>query len=429
MSLEHTSVDEVQETSCAEVRQPAGDAVRQASGATPLPRPTGGSPNRTILLLDAIPFHRLLVARLLAQCSCAVQTADTAADFVEAFRAHPFSLVLIDCDSPEIDGFAAAAALGGLPGREHTTVVALTDHVSQSDRNRRKAAGFDNYLEKAPRLDKVRTLLARYLPGAAQPAQQAAFTSLDPARLSDLAELARSSPLDLPPLFQSFFTTAARTLEQMRRAREEGHAESLLHLSAALKTASSAMGARRMEDICGVIHGLAASQALAGVEALMAELSVAWERAGTDLRAAQIQILESSGDAAAPKPLARSAAGPVLLAEHEPLVARFLSASLTAAGLDVTRAADGAQALALARDNRFQACLLDGALPGIDGYRLLSRFRADTALASLPVMILSPRNQEQEMLRAFDLGADDFVAQPLNPFEVVARTRCLLRRA
>jgi DNA-binding response OmpR family regulator len=118
----------------------------------------------------------------------------------------------------------------------------------------------------------------------------------------------------------------------------------------------------------------------------------------------------------------------MLLAESDPLLAKFLLANLRSAGFEVEHAAEGERALALAHEHRYDAMIVQAALQGLDGYELMYRIRLDDRLQSTPVILISARRQEEDVLRAFNAGADDFVPQPLNPLEIVARVRALLRR-
>ncbi len=110
------------------------------------------------------------------------------------------------------------------------------------------------------------------------------------------------------------------------------------------------------------------------------------------------------------------------------LIARFLSSSLTSAGFHVTHVRDGKAAVDAVHVKSFAAIILDINMPEMDGYQVLAEIRA-TVGESTPVTIISSRHQEQDILRAFDLGVDDYLTKPFNPSEVVARVRRLVRHS
>jgi two-component system OmpR family response regulator len=98
-------------------------------------------------------------------------------------------------------------------------------------------------------------------------------------------------------------------------------------------------------------------------------------------------------------------------------------------GIDVTVARDGERGLAALRAGRFDAVLLDVMLPGADGFELCRRLRATPGLAGLPVLMLTARGEDVDKIVGLELGADDYLAKPFNPRELLARLRALLRRA
>ncbi|WP_227998262.1 response regulator transcription factor [Nocardia australiensis] len=117
----------------------------------------------------------------------------------------------------------------------------------------------------------------------------------------------------------------------------------------------------------------------------------------------------------------------VLVVDDEPMIVELLSVSLRYQGFEVDSAADGAQALDKARSFRPQAMIVDVMMPGMDGFGLLRRLRADGIDA--PVLFLTARDEVQDKVAGLTLGADDYVTKPFSLEEVVARLRVILRRS
>jgi two-component system KDP operon response regulator KdpE len=93
---------------------------------------------------------------------------------------------------------------------------------------------------------------------------------------------------------------------------------------------------------------------------------------------------------------------------------------------DILEAEDGASALRLLQQHRPGLVLLDAMMPGLDGFGVLRKIRELTAT---PVVMLTAIGDEADVVRALDLGADDFVAKPFSPRALAARLRAVLRRA
>ncbi len=96
------------------------------------------------------------------------------------------------------------------------------------------------------------------------------------------------------------------------------------------------------------------------------------------------------------------------------------------AGFEVAAAYDGREALRESRANQYDLVILDLMMPEIDGLDVCRRLRAES---SIPIIMLTARTTEEDKLRGLDLGADDYVAKPFSPRELVARARAVLRRA
>jgi CheY-like chemotaxis protein len=117
----------------------------------------------------------------------------------------------------------------------------------------------------------------------------------------------------------------------------------------------------------------------------------------------------------------------VLVVEEDPLTARFLVSTLEASGYRVTHLPDGQQALQVLRQKLFGLVLLDAEVPTIDGYDLLEKLRLEPKHRHTPVLMLSGKTQENDVVRAFELGADDVVTKPFNPLELMTRARRLTK--
>jgi two-component system, OmpR family, KDP operon response regulator KdpE len=115
----------------------------------------------------------------------------------------------------------------------------------------------------------------------------------------------------------------------------------------------------------------------------------------------------------------------ILVVDDEPQILRGLRTNLRARGYDVDTAPDGERALALAADRHPDLVILDLGLPGMDGVEVIRGIRA---WSSMPILVLSARDQERDMVLALDAGADDYVTKPFGMNEMLARLRAAERR-
>jgi DNA-binding response OmpR family regulator len=116
----------------------------------------------------------------------------------------------------------------------------------------------------------------------------------------------------------------------------------------------------------------------------------------------------------------------VLLVEDEPALTRGLSDTLRAQGFEVTVAADGAQGLDAATRGAADLILLDVMLPKVNGYEICRAVRAQGL--DVPILMLSAKGQEADIVLGLNLGADDYITKPFRVAELIARMRAFLRR-
>ena len=118
-----------------------------------------------------------------------------------------------------------------------------------------------------------------------------------------------------------------------------------------------------------------------------------------------------------------------LVVEDDEQTAYLLEFLLERAGFDVTVARSGRDAEdVLATSSPLDIILLDLVLPHVDGFQLLMQIRERGRYGNLPVVVLSAKSLEADVVRAFELGADDFVSKPFRPAELIARLNRLTER-
>ena len=116
----------------------------------------------------------------------------------------------------------------------------------------------------------------------------------------------------------------------------------------------------------------------------------------------------------------------ILVVDDEPKIVTLARDYLEHAGFAVLTAVDGPAALAAVRQRRPDLVVLDLGLPGLDGLDVTRDLRRDS---TIPIVMLTARDDEFDKLLGLELGADDYLTKPFSPRELVARVRAVLRRA
>ncbi|MFL5344206.1 MAG: response regulator transcription factor [Hyalangium sp.] len=116
----------------------------------------------------------------------------------------------------------------------------------------------------------------------------------------------------------------------------------------------------------------------------------------------------------------------VLLIDDDTRMYELLAQYLGQNGITVAHAPDGGRGLAALEANAYDAVLLDVMMPGMDGLEVCKRIRAKR---QVPILMLTARGDETDRVVGLELGADDYLAKPFSPRELLARLRAVLRRA
>lgn len=115
----------------------------------------------------------------------------------------------------------------------------------------------------------------------------------------------------------------------------------------------------------------------------------------------------------------------ILVVDDEPRIVNFVRMNLELEGCRVISAGNGREALERIRDNLPDLVLLDIMMPGMDGFEVLRRLRQ---FSTVPVIVLTAKDQEDDRIQGLELGADDYIGKPFSHRELLSRIRAVLRR-
>jgi DNA-binding response OmpR family regulator len=118
----------------------------------------------------------------------------------------------------------------------------------------------------------------------------------------------------------------------------------------------------------------------------------------------------------------------VVIADDDPDIRRLVQITVSNAGCDVTVASDGEQALELIRQAPPDLVILDVLMPRMDGWEVARELKADPVTQGIPIMFLTSRGQEHDVLEGFSSGAADYMVKPFSPRELQVRVRAVLSK-
>ena len=116
----------------------------------------------------------------------------------------------------------------------------------------------------------------------------------------------------------------------------------------------------------------------------------------------------------------------ILIADDTEQIVKVLCAYAQKEGFETTAAHDGQEALDFFEKIKFDMVLLDVMMPKVDGFEVCKRIRKSS---NVPIIMVTARGEDFDKIMGLDIGADDYIVKPFSPQEVMARIRCILRRA
>ena len=265
----------------AGARRPAVAATQKCRGSGP-----------RVLVVDDNTTNQRVGRLMLENLGCNVDVSANGREAVEMARSLPYDVVFMDCEMPEMDGYAATAEIrrrGGAPG--NLPIIAMTAKAIQGDREKCLAAGMNDYISKPVRLEDLQAVLARWSSRAQVEPQASRLEVADPGapvldaavteRLRDLA--AATDPALLGEIYSAFLTTSVEYLSELRRAAREGDHERLVQAAHALKGSSANVGATLVTEVSAHLEALGRTGSVTGGLELVVRLEAEFARAKTEV--------------------------------------------------------------------------------------------------------------------------------------------------
>ena len=253
-----------------------------------------------LLVVEDNEVNQQIARRMLEGLGHRVDIASNGREGVDAVSKRRYAAVLMDCQMPEMDGYAATRAIRELEGdARHTPIIALTAVAMAGDADRCLAAGMDDYLSKPVDWAELANVLHRWIgrhpPGAGTDdpglrgevggAADGDGGVLDDKALAGLQEL-NSETHGMAALVSLFRNDADERVADLRRAVGSGDADTIRRVSHSLKGSAAVMAAMRVSNVAGELEARGQQGQLADVDALLDRLQAELEAAHRALGAA-----------------------------------------------------------------------------------------------------------------------------------------------
>jgi signal transduction histidine kinase/DNA-binding response OmpR family regulator/HPt (histidine-containing phosphotransfer) domain-containing protein len=286
--------------------------------------------NGRILLVEDNPTNQEVAREFLDILGCHVDVVSNGEEAVDITAKKDYDVVFMDCQMPGMDGFEATRIIrerekSGPAGKDskpvHTTIIALTAHTMQGDRERCLAAGMDDYLGKPFLLNQMATVLQRWTgPGEAAPdpmvppqeqevatdfciieetdpmvfiAQNNTETDttaedspIDPKKLDNIRVLQRDGKPDiLNRVIETYLNHSPGLLENLRDALGTSDADLIQSAAHSLKSSSANLGAMKLATLCKELEFMGRAKAIEGADIILSSIEQEYERVHQSLKA------------------------------------------------------------------------------------------------------------------------------------------------
>ena len=372
---------------------------------------------RVLIVEDDEAQRKIVTAWLRTAGYQVIGTGDGSEAYTRARLDRP-ALIILDVDLPGTDGYAICRKLKASPDLASTPVVFMTTRATLNDRLTGVALGADDYLIKP--IDQGELILRLSLLLGARPA----------APVADVGGTLTYEAFAFAA--QDLLGREAAALAIVRLPRDQELAASSAIVAAAGRSDLLAMfDASHMVWLLPAINDAAAklrvNQVIKSRPDLSAGVSTVAQPATRSLEAllaeADQQLNGARFETSAPAAITRSPL--VLLADDDPAVMRIVDSHLKAAGYRTQMVFDGVAAAEAIAEKSPDVLLLDLMMPKRTGFDVLSEIGRKPIRPR--VIVLSARGREEDVTRAFGLGADDYMTKPFSPQELLARVARLVR--
>jgi CheY-like chemotaxis protein len=241
-----------------------------------------------VLVVEDNAVNQRVAVRMLETRGYHADAVANGREAVDAFARRPYDLVLMDCQMPEMDGYAATAAIRqheraqGAAARR-TPIVAMTAHALEGDAEKFLAAGMDDYIPKPVTVQRLEAVLTRWSPQTGSGAPEEAVDGNVLAALRDLQ--GESRPDLLAELLAVYLRDTPPRLAALHEAVARADAEALRRAAHSLKGSSSQIGAVQVARLCADLEHQAGTTDLMGAPETLRRLDEAFGRVRAHLQA------------------------------------------------------------------------------------------------------------------------------------------------
>ena len=364
----------------------------------------------SVLVAEDNRANQLVIQGMLERLGCQVDIAVNGEEAIEKSGHKHYDLILMDCQMPAVDGFAATGAIRARESEQkRIPIIAMTANVQEQDIQHCMEVGMDDFLPKPIKLDVLKLKLHKWLEKAAEDLSAVEDSRLLVLEDGVLKELRDNIGDNLAGLFEVFLEDISGYIQALEKSVAEKDAIALVQAAHAIKGSSGNVGAHRLAEVASRLEQLGRNGSTDDAERLVAALQKEVILVRTALRK---ELDKETGCCRSPSLDEQHSS--VLIVDDDRGMRFALRSVAESAGYHVEEVANGAQAIAFCERQIPDLILIDALMPRMDGFVACKKIRRLSGCRTIPVMMVTALDDEQSIEKAFKAGATDYIPKPVH---------------
>ncbi len=429
------------------VQQEASEEIQQAEAVLPVAQHYDGRDARLLVAEDNL-INQEVVLGMLEQFACTVELVENGADALTRRFEKEYDLILMDCQMPVLDGYAATEQIRQQEveqGLDAIPIIALTANVLKGDREKCINAGMSDFLSKPFEQNDLYRVINTWLPeqdlrprNAANDeledeTQRRLVSSVDATAIDKLRTLQRPGQPDIvKKLVGNFLDTIAASLSDIQEAFIDGDGNRIHQYTHPLKSTAATLGAHHLAELLTRIDDTCRQGSIAGCSVLLQDVEEEVQLVCSELAPYATSEEKNTvvGDHATTEAesLPYADNGLALIVDDDANMRLVARGALENAQFSVIEADNGQNALRLFEEHDVDVVLLDVEMPDMDGFEVCATLRSSDRGTYTPIIMMTGRNDVDAINKAYDFGATDFSTKPIHP-ELLCQRVLYIHRA
>lgn len=402
------------EESTATAAEESGESLKQLKG--------------NILLAEDNAINQEVARGILKMIGCNVELAHNGIEVCDRSAVRDYDLILMDCHMPVMDGFTATTTIREREQKEHrqkTPIIALTADVQKGVIEQCEQAGMDGYLSKPYTRKQLQQLLEKWLPVTATTTPETSFFNASRTRKKDTGSLLEPAALEnlrsivtpdgenlLIKTINLFMESVPEEIALLRKAADTGDSATIAHIAHNLKSACANLGITTMTGQAAELERAGRSGQLENTDQILIKMTNDLPQV---MSALDNELAYDKADGAENLLTAgMQNRNLILIIDDDPGFRLITNSVLSTAGFVVEEASSGAEGLEKINEQLPDIILLDAVMPDMDGFETCRLLKKNPALTDIPIIMATGLEDLNSIHQAFDAGASDFIAKPIN---------------